>query len=303
MYICIDFGGTNIRGALINGNREIIKRYRVRTEASSGYEKVCSNLYGLIDELGKDIEYKGIGIGFPGTVTKDSEIITAPNLGWENINLGKILEEKYKVRVKIDNDVNMALRGEKWVGAGKDYENIFMLTIGTGVGGALILSGKLFGGKDNNAGEIGHINVEKDGILCGCGKKGCLEQYASATAIINYVEKRISQGEKTELTKYETLEAEEIFECAKKRDKLAIEAVDRMAWYIGIGISSVVNLLNPECIIIGGGVSHAGEYLLGKIRNSSEILCLDYSYKGLQIKLAELGDEAGIFGSAYSLIG
>ncbi|MCK9225516.1 MAG: ROK family protein, partial [Candidatus Muirbacterium halophilum] len=154
MYICIDFGGTNIRGALIDKNAKIHLRHRVKTEAFHGFDKVCDNLFELIDKLSQNVKLKAIGIGFPGTVSTDSVIVTAPNLGWNNVNLSKILKNKYNVEIKIDNDVNMAIRGENWIGAGKNYKNLFMLTVGTGVGGAFILNNTMFGGTDNNAGEI-----------------------------------------------------------------------------------------------------------------------------------------------------
>jgi glucokinase len=304
MYICIDFGGTNIRGALIDKNSTVHRRHRVRTQSKQGFDTVCTNLFTLIDELSTGIKLEAIGIGFPGTVSSDSHIVTAPNLGWNDIDLNDILFEKYNVKIKIDNDVNMAVRGESWIGAGKGFDDIFMLTVGTGVGGGFIINKSFYGGSKNNAGEIGHINVEKDGILCACGRKGCLEQYASATAMIDFVKDRLLNGEKSilERFKYDEIEAKEIFDGAKDQDRLCMDAVDRMCYYLSVGISTVVNLINPQCIIIGGGVSHAGDYFLQRIRHFAQELCLDYSYKDLHIRLAELGDEAGIFGCAYSFI-
>ncbi len=302
MFIGIDFGGTNIRGAVIDRNGNVISKSRIKTESQKGYDYIIENLINFINSFVNENKIEGIGIGFPGTVSKQGEIVVAPNLGWENVNLKEILEKKFAIPVIIDNDVNMAICGEKWIGAAKDYSDFFMLTIGTGVGGAFYLNNRFYGGVSNNAGEIGHINLFPEGKICGCGRKGCLEQYASATSLIEYVYENLKKFPESNLSKNDNIEAKHIFDGAKNKDRLSEEAVNYMCENLARGISAVVNLLNPEAVIIGGGVSHAGDYLIEILKKHVKKYSLDYSYKDFSIKLAKLGDEAGIYGAVSKFI-
>ncbi|MGM0607559.1 MAG: ROK family protein [Candidatus Muiribacteriota bacterium] len=301
MYLGIDFGGTNIRGAVLNKNGRLMQENRMKTEAEKGFEYIFNKFLLFIKDFMNEFEIEGVGIGFPGTVNRKGLIVTAPNLGWNNINLKEKLQNSLKIPVIIDNDVNMAICGEKWKGVAKNYREFFMLTIGTGVGGAFFINNKFYGGVSNNAGEIGHMNIEYNGRKCGCGKRGCLEQYASATALINYIETKLNNSNSV-LKKEKNIQAKEIFEGARKGDKLALEGVNFICTHLGRGISNVVNLLNPEAVIIGGGVSQAGDFLLNILEKEIKKYSLSYSFNGFDIKLAQAGELAGIYGSVYNLL-
>ncbi len=301
MYIGIDFGGTNIRAAVVDKSGNLIHKNRIRTGDTSNYSVFLKRFIDFIQSTKKDFDIKGIGIGFPGSISKQQKIIVAPNLGWKNIDLRSDLSSQLNIPVILDNDVNMAICGEKWLGAAQDFSDFFMLTIGTGVGGAFFVGNNIYTGTGNNAGEIGHINIEPGGIECACGKKGCLEQYASATALINFARRNLITNKESLLNDIELkdIEAQHIYDAGKQGDRFALQAIDYNLKNLAIGIAAVVNLMNPQAIIIGGGVSHAGDFLLKRLRPFLKYYCLDFSYKDLVVRLASLGDEAGIFGSVY----
>ena len=306
--IGIDVGGTNVKIALVSDAGQIIYSNSVPTRAEMGYEYTVNNIkqaiYDLMKETNtttKDIE--GIGFGFPGQVDYKTGVVKlAPNIpGWVNVPIAKMIEDEFHIPTKIDNDVRCAALGELNYGAGKGCENLICITVGTGVGSGLIVNGKLVRGASNAAGELGHIKLQMHGgPICGCGDTGCLEAFASAPAIVAMAEDYIKGGKST---KYRELANPEISayivaEAAKAGDKVAQRIFTVMGEYLGIGLASVVNLLNPEKIIIGGGVADADDLLLAPLKKTLKERAMEISGSAVDVVKAQLGNTAGVIGAS-----
>lgn len=292
--IGLDIGGTAVKYGLLDENGVILELGEFPTEAEKGVENLFKNICGVIDKyLSDDI----LGIAVSGTGQIDGTIgkVIGGNPiipGWIGTNLVEKLEDRYKIPAVLENDVNCAALGEKWLGAGKNSENFVCLTIGTGIGGGIILNGDIFRGDTYVAGEFGHIQIVKNGEECLCGKKGCYERYASATALVKMVKEKTGK----------TLNGKEIFELEKSGDKEIKEIVDRWIDYFTDGLSTIAYIFNPPLVVIGGGVTKQGEYLLNRILVSLDSkLGINYK-KNLKIKFAELGNNAGILGAEYLLL-
>ena len=292
--IGLDIGGTAVKYGLLNENGVILELGEFPTEAEKGVENLFKNICGVIDKYLSDdilwIAVSGTGQidGTIGKVIGGNPIIP----GWIGTNLVEKLEDRYKIPAVLENDVNCAALGEKWLGAGKNSENFVCLTIGTGIGGGIILNGDIFRGDTYVAGEFGHIQIVKSGEECLCGKKGCYERYASATALVKMVKEKTGK----------TLNGKEIFELEKSGDKEIKEIVDRWIDYFTDGLSTIAYIFNPPLVVIGGGVTKQGEYLLNRILVSLDSkLGINYK-KNLKIKFAELGNNAGILGAEYLLL-
>lgn len=292
--IGLDIGGTAVKYGLLDENGVILELGEFPTEAEKGVENLFKNICGVIDKyLSDDI----LGIAVSGTGQIDGTIgkVIGGNPiipGWIGTNLVEKLEDRYKIPAVLENDVNCAALGEKWLGAGKNSENFVCLTIGTGIGGGIILNGDIFRGDTYVAGEFGHIQIVKSGEECLCGKKGCYERYASATALVKMVKEKTGK----------TLNGKEIFELEKSGDKEIKEIVDRWIDYFTDGLSTIAYIFNPLLVVIGGGVTKQGEYLLNRILVSLDSkLGINYK-KNLKIKFAELGNNAGILGAEYLLL-
>lgn len=292
--IGLDIGGTAVKYGLLDENGVILELGEFPTEAEKGVENLFKNICGVIDKyLSDDI----LGIAVSGTGQIDGTIgkVIGGNPiipGWIGTNLVEKLEDRYKIPAVLENDVNCAALGEKWLGAGKNSENFVCLTIGTGIGGGIILNGDIFRGDTYVAGEFGHIQIVKGGEECLCGKKGCYERYASATALVKMVKEKTGK----------TLNGKEIFELEKSGDKEIKEIVDRWIDYFTDGLSTIAYIFNPPLVVIGGGVTKQGEYLLNRILVSLDSkLGINYK-KNLKIKFAELGNNAGILGAEYLLL-
>lgn len=292
--IGLDIGGTAVKYGLLDENGVILELGEFPTEAEKGVENLFKNICGVIDKyLSDDI----LGIAVSGTGQIDGTIgkVIGGNPiipGWIGTNLVEKLEDRYKIPAVLENDVNCAALGEKWIGAGKNSENFVCLTIGTGIGGGIILNGDIFRGDTYVAGEFGHIQIVKSGEECLCGKKGCYERYASATALVKMVKEKTGK----------TLNGKEIFELEKSGDKEIKEIVDRWIDYFTDGLSTIAYIFNPPLVVIGGGVTKQGEYLLNRILVSLDSkLGINYK-KNLKIKFAELGNNAGILGAEYLLL-
>ena len=292
--IGLDIGGTAVKYGLLDENGVILELGEFPTEAEKGVENLFKNICKVIDKyLSDDI----LGIAVSGTGQIDGTIgkVIGGNPiipGWIGTNLVEKLEDRYKIPAVLENDVNCAALGEKWRGAGKNSENFICLTIGTGIGGGIILNGDIFRGDTYVAGEFGHIQIVKSGEECLCGKKGCYERYASATALVKMVKEKTGK----------TLNGKEIFELEKSGDKEIKEIVDRWIDYFTDGLSTIAYIFNPPLVVIGGGVTKQGEYLLNRILVSLDSkLGINYK-KNLKIKFAELGNNAGILGAEYLLL-
>ncbi|MBE7704539.1 MAG: ROK family protein [Cyanobacteria bacterium SIG29] len=306
--IGVDVGGTNVKVALVDKTGSIVYSDTVPTRAEMGYEYTISNMIKAIHDVMKEAKVTisnvdGIGFGFPGQIDCDNGIVRiAPNIpGWINIPIAEIVSKEFGVPVKVDNDVRCAALAELNYGAGKGATNMICITVGTGIGSGLIVNGKLVRGASNAAGEIGHIKLQmNDGPLCGCGDQGCLEAFASGPAIVAMAEEYVRGGKST---KYRELAKNEITpyyvcEAAKQGDVVAKKIFETMGTYIGIGLSSVVNLLNPEKIVIGGGVADAGEFLFAPIRETLKKRSMPIQGAAVQVVHAELGNSAGVIGAS-----
>ncbi|SHK21631.1 glucokinase [Anaerobranca californiensis DSM 14826] len=305
LIIGVDLGGTNIAAALVKNDGSIVEKISNPTEANKGKDMVITNLMATIEELLGYVEdnkkIKGIGIGIPGVCDIEKGLVKfAPNLFWENVEIVKILESKFNLPVFIDNDANAAALGEVWCGAGKGKKNIVCITLGTGVGCGIILNGAIFHGAGNGAGELGHITVKEDGPKCNCGNNGCLEVLVAAPAIAKMGKEALLKGDtllKT-ITDREKLTAKDVFDAAKKGDKVCLDIIGNVANNLGLAIANVINILNPEMIIIGGGVAAAGDILFNPLKEVVAKRALKDLYKDVEIVSAQLGNNAGIIGAA-----
>jgi len=314
MYvIAVDLGGTNIRVALVDLNGKIIEKKDTLTKTSQGYEIVIQQMKTLIWEVirktNTDIhQIWGIGIGSPGPLnTKTGVIIDTPNLGWKNVALKEAIEQEFHLPTYVDNDGNLAALGESWLGAGKGIENLVCLTLGTGIGGGIILDGKIFHGTNDSAGELGHVIVEPNGLKCGCGNHGCMEAYASGPSIVRRTILAIKEKGKTLINELvggnlDKISPFIVYQAALKQDELANYIIKETGRYLGIGIISIVNVLNPQLVIIGGRVAQMGNLLLNFIKEEVAKRAYLEPCKQISIVLAQLGDDAGIIGATKMIL-
>ncbi len=304
-YISLDVGGSNINYALYDNNGEKLYNSKKKTKAVNGQEYVLDKIFDIIDELiekdKKNIE--GICISIPGIIEDNSKIVFCPNIPFYNINLKKIIEKKFKIPTLIENDVNAAMWGE-WRNTNKQYNNGIGLFVGTGVGGSIIINDELYNGK-GGAGEIGHMNVVKDGIMCGCGLKGCLESYVSKSGMMKIIELESKKEEKSLLYKYlkedgSMIKSSSILKAYLKDDKLAKNLVYRSSEYLGSAIGTLVNIFNPDIFILGGGVIESiGEYMFEDILYHARESAMNSFRDDIKIVSTKLGDDAGIKGGYY----
>ena len=307
-YVGIDLGGTNTKIGVVDKEGNKIFTTTMKTESIDGHKESLDRIANILKENLKEYDIKltdvgGVGIGVPGPVVKGRIVKFFANFPWqENLDLAAEFEERLGLKVKVDNDVNVITLGEMWKGAGKGHKNVLGIAVGTGIGGGIIIDGNLVSGKNGTAGEIGHSKVVKDGKLCGCGQKGCWEAYASATGLIREAQGRLIVNKKNKLyedTKGREVEAKDIFDAAKDGDEFSMDIVDYEVDYLALGISNLLNILDPEIIVMGGGVSLAGDFLLDRLRERLKKYALPSALEGLEIVEAELGNDAGILGAAH----
>ncbi len=300
-------GGTKILAALINSEEGIVKRIKKPTGAgknADAYVKILSEAINeiVIDSALKKDQVAAVCVGVPGSVNPFSGVISmAPNLGLKNYNIKEKLEEHIPYPVIIENDVNLGALGVKYYGLGKDAKDMLVVFIGTGIGAGFIFDGKLFRGADYAAGEIGHIKVEKDGPLCGCGNHGCFEAVASRTAIDREIKKDLKKGEKSFLKEFASsdkqIKSKALASAVKKGDKLAVKHLTKACRTIGRVLADITNLLNLDLIILGGGVIEAlDKFMIPLIKESFKENALPSSSKGLKILPTKLGDDAALYG-------
>lgn len=307
--IGVDVGGTNVKIALVDFDGKIIYSNTVPTRAEMGYEAGVNNIKQAIKELMQETSanaktIEAIGFGLPGQIDyKEGLVKNLPNIpGWVNIPLAKIMEEEFSIPTRLDNDVRCAALGELNFGAGKGCENLICITVGTGIGSGIVLNGKLVRGAANAAGEIGHIKMQMTGgPLCGCGDYGCFEAYASGPAIVTMAKEYISGGKSA---KYKEMAPDGIItpylvaQAALQGDAVSIQIFKQMGKIIGTGLASVVNLLNPQKIIIGGGVADAGDILLEPIRQTILDRAMPIQGQSVEVVPAQLANSAGVIGAS-----
>jgi len=307
-YAGVDLGGTNMKIGILNENGEILIKKTIKTLSNKGVEITLKRIWETIEKLMDQKKIKkegmtGIGIGIPGPVIDRAVVVFLANFNWGcNINISKIMKKISGIPTKLENDANMIAIGENKFGAGKGSTNSITISLGTGIGGGIIVNSRLISGVNGASGEIGHMKLVKNGKLCGCGQRGCFEAYASATGIIKEAKLRLAVDKNNLLYSsldddIEKLEVKNIFDCAKLGDKFSIGIVDYVGEYLAMGIGNLLNIMNPEIIILSGGVSLAGDILLETIESKLKEYAIPITIKDLKIKLGELGDEAGIKGS------
>ena len=245
-------------------------------------------------------------MGVPGPITEDGRVLKCANLGWGIFSVADEMSKLTGVKkVKVGNDANVAALGEQWRGGGRGFDNIVMVTLGTGVGGGIIMNGKILTGENGAAGEIGHITVNpKETLTCGCGCKGCLEQYSSATGVIRLAKERLEASDKpSELRKFadDEIGGKEVFDAYKAGDELAAEAVDEFAAYLGMGLGNVASVVDTQAFVIGGGLSKNGPIVIELIKKQYEKNVM-FALKNTEFRLAELGNDAGMYGAVRMVI-
>ncbi len=310
LSIGIDIGGMSIKIGLVDENGKIVDI--AREKIADSFEKVLAGIEKQIDFLlsKNNItidKVKGIGIGCPGMLSKDGIVEVFPNLGWKNAPLVPLLKERYKTEVRISNDANVATLAEVYYGVAKDYNDVVMFTLGTGVGGGVVIDKKLFEGGDKKGTELGHTTLILGGAPCKCGRRGCLESYVSATALIRQTKAAMNKDPKSKMWDFvdgdiEKVDGRTAFECSKTGDKTAIKVIDKFVAYLSDGIMNMLNIFRPQAFIIGGGISGQGDYLIDKVKK----YCKKYHYgyenaPKAEIFAAKLGNDAGIIGAAALL--
>lgn len=304
----VDVGGTTVKLGLFDISGNVLDKWEIPTRTENGGVNILPDIAQSIqDKMSeKNItkeDVAGVGVGAPGPVDGDGIIHKAVNLGWAEMNLKKELTALLDgMRVEGGNDANVAALGEMWKGGGQGYKNLVAVTLGTGVGGGIIINGKIMTGATGSGGEIGHIHVEDDETeACGCGNYGCLEEYASATGITRLANRKLKASVKDSVLRQGEVSAKTVFDAVKAGDELAIEVAQQFGDYLGKGLAVIAGVINPEIFVIGGGVSKAGEVLFDYIRPAFDKTVF-HGCKDTKFALATLGNDAGIYGAAKMVL-
>ncbi len=310
MYaIGVDIGGTTVKLGLFSTTGDLLDTWEIVTNTENHGMHILEDVHDTIIEKLQEknislLDVEGIGIGVPGPVGPDGTVFKCANLGWDILNVEERLKTMTGLKVKAGNDANVAALGEMWQGGGKGHRNIVMVTLGTGVGGGVIIDGHILAGTNGAAGEIGHIHVvDGETEKCGCGNKGCLEQYVSATGIVRLCKKHLKEDEtaKSSLRRLDEITCKDIFDAAKADDHFANRELEQFGKTLGKALAQISATVNPEAFVIGGGVSKAGEVILGSVQKYYREVCF-HACRETEFKLAELGNMAGIYGCVRMLI-
>jgi len=305
-YLGIDLGGTGTGIGIVDNEGSLLDIVYLPTELEKGLEHLISSICKSAGDLIKTnrAQVSLVGMGVPGPLdTKTGIVIEMPNFGWKNVPFGELVEKRLGIKTYVDNDANAAAFGEWWAGAGVGAKSLVCFTLGTGVGGGIVLGGEVYRGASDAAGEFGHMIVEPRGRKCSCGKHGCLEAYASATAITRRAREKAAAGDAPVLLELSggdvgDVTSEFVSKAAAGGDGVALEILEEAAWYLAVGVSNVMNALNPEVVVIGGGVTGAGELLFGPLRRFVSEMTFDILDKTARIVPAKLGIKAGTVGAA-----
>lgn len=304
----VDIGGTTVKLGLFDTDGNVLDKWEIPTRTENGGANILPDIaVSIRDKMSEKSVDKsdvaGVGVGAPGPVDGEGIIHKAVNLGWGEMNLKKELTALLDgMRVEGGNDANVAALGEMWKGGGQGHTNLVAVTLGTGVGGGIIIGGKIMTGATGSGGEIGHIHVEdNEDEECGCGNYGCLEEYASATGITRIANRKLQESDKGSVLRQGEVSAKTVFDAVKAGDELAIEIAEQFGEYLGKGLAVIAGVVNPEIFVIGGGVSKAGEVLFEYIRPSFDKTVF-HGCKDTQFALATLGNDAGIYGAAKMVL-
>ena len=305
----VDVGGTTCKIGFFETDGKLIDKWEIKTNKENGGASILSDvaqaIEGKLTEKGiSRNDVQGIGVGVPGPVKNDGVVHRCVNVGWGVVNVEKELGDLTGLKVKAGNDANVAALGEMWQGAAKGCRDVIMVTLGTGVGGGIIVDGHVVAGYNGAGGEIGHITVNHDEIEpCNCGQYGCLEQYTSATGIVRMAKRKLAKTQDaTKLRDYKDITAKDIFDVAKEGDEIALGLVDEVGEILGSTLSNIACVTNPEVIVIGGGVSKAGQILIDTIQKHFKESCF-HACRDTRFELAQLGNDAGIYGAMQLIIG
>lgn len=299
----VDLGGTTVKIGLFDPEGTVLEKWEIPTRKDDNGNNILPDIAAAV--LGKMEERNikkesviGVGIGVPGPVNDEGVIFKAVNLGWGVMNISEVLGGLLQLPVKAGNDANVAALGEMWCGGGKGYDSMVLVTLGTGVGGGIIVNGRILTGATGAGGEIGHIHMnDEETDTCGCGNYGCLEQYASATGIVRLATRKLAASTEESVLRHAEITAKAVFDAVKAGDKVACEIAEQFGEYLGKGLASIACVVNPEAFVIGGGVSKAGDILLDYItKNYAKYVF--HGCKDAAFKLATLGNDAGIYGAA-----
>lgn len=304
----VDIGGTTIKMSLFEMTGHMVDKWEIPTNTQDHGSSILNDVAAVIegrlvqDGIAKE-DVEGIGIGVPGPVVQDSVVTECVNLGWGRVDVAKELGEKTGLKVRVGNDANVAALGEMWQGGGKGYKNVIMITLGTGVGGGIIINGKVINGSNGAGGEIGHVFVnETEEETCGCGKRGCLEQYASATGIVRLAKRALAADDReSSIRGVQNISAKTVLDAAKQGDALASEVVEQMGQILGTALANAACIVDPEVFVIGGGVSKAGTVITEVIRKYYIERAFN-SCRNADFALAQLGNDAGVYGCVYLLL-
>ena len=304
----IEIGGTSIKGGLVYRYGQVDKLFSLPIDKSLSQDEQIKALINKIKETYNENEFDGIGLGIPGAIDGTLGVVMySNNLKWENLEIGRMLKHAFPgKKVAMTNDANAAALGEAKFGSAKNEQNVVMITLGTGVGGGIIINGKLYEGNHGRGAELGHQVIVLDGILCSCGRKGCFEQYASATALINQAKEAIKENPECKLAlcakNGEEVNGKLIFETAKAGCATAQKVVDNYVKYLSEGLINICNVFRPSSIVLSGGIANQGDYLINKV-----VAYLEKEHYGylpefkVNIKIASLGYNSGIIGAASLL--
>lgn len=305
----VDLGGTNLRAALLSEELRIEHRLKQPTDRHAGGEAIVSRLASLVKALcaRRNLAVRdlvGVGIATPGPLDVGRGVVTsAPNFpDWRDLPLKRLACDALGVEVTLENDANAAALGEFWIGAGRGARSLVFLGLGTGVGGGIVLDGRIVRGAHGLGGELGHILLDPGGPTCGCGNRGCLETLASATAVVRMTEEALGSNPSSCLRGRTDLETKDVCEAARRGDSLALSVMDRMAYFLGLGIVSLIHTLDPEVVVVGGGVAESADLFLDRVRAMVDERVFPAARGRVRIVRAVLGDDAGITGVACQVL-
>lgn len=301
----VDVGGTTVKLGLFDAQGNVLDKWEIPTRTEDEGSHILPDIADSIREKMKRIDKDsvvGVGVGAPGPIDSKGVVRRAVNLGWGTFSIKDTLEDLLNVPVMAGNDANVAALGEMWMGGGQGCRDLIMVTLGTGVGGGIIIDGRILTGSGGAGGEIGHMHVEdEEEESCNCGNKGCLEQYSSATGITRLANRLLAASGRDSVLRGREVSAKSVFDAVKAKDPLAVETAEKFGKYLGDALASIACVVNPEAIVIGGGVSKAGEILIDYIRPHYEKNVFHGS-REVKFSLATLGNDAGIYGAAKLLL-
>ncbi len=303
----VDVGGTTVKLGLFNTDGDLLEKWEIPTVTADNGKAILPDIARSIRKMMEEREMErdevaGVGIGAPGPIDSEGTVYGAVNLGWGTFSIKKELQTMLNVPVEAGNDANVAALGEMWQGGAKGYENVVMVTLGTGVGGGIIVNGKILPGATGAGGEIGHMHMNDDEtIACNCGNCGCLEQYVSATGVVRLAKEKLAASDRESMLRGIDVTAKDVWDAAKRGDLLATEVAEDFGWYLGKALANVACVVNPDIFVIGGGVSRAGDILIDYIQKNFQKTVFK-GCRGALFTLARLGNDAGIYGAAKMVL-